>query len=156
MTKRLPRYAGHRAALLCAAISCNYLQARAHADAPPLRYSIDAAAGIVKDTRTGLTWQREVGEAKHTWAAAKDYCANLSLAGGGFRIPTVKELLTLVEPTLARPAIDRSAFPNTPAEPFWTATPGRRTAGTAWYVEFVSGGAQNPGVNESYRVRCVR
>jgi len=52
--------------------------------------------GIVKDTRTNLEWvagpDRNV-----TWDEANAWAKNLKLAGGGWRLPTLKELETLYE-----------------------------------------------------------
>jgi hypothetical protein len=46
------------------------------------------------------------------------HCAALSLAGGGFRLPSIAELLTLVDPTRSQPAIDPIAFPGTAGDFF--------------------------------------
>ena len=93
---------------------------RVRADAPPARYVIDS--DTVKDTRTGLVWQRKVGMRDGTFDAAGRYCQTLTLAGGGWRLPGVKELATLVDPTRNDPAIDPTAFPGTPSVFFWSAS----------------------------------
>jgi hypothetical protein len=50
--------------------------------------------GIVKDTKTGLEWF--VGPDRNTtWDEAKSWTESLSIDGGGWRMPTVKELRTL-------------------------------------------------------------
>ncbi|HEX3855477.1 MAG TPA: DUF1566 domain-containing protein [Polyangiaceae bacterium] len=131
------------------------------ANAPPGRYT--ASSGAVIDNATHLTWQRVVataggddGAGRETWANAQTYCANL---GGGYRLPTVKELLTIVDFSQSNPAIDSSsgAFPNTPSEPFWTATPLSGSPPTnAWFVSFEDGYAGNVNLTEPNRVRCVR
>jgi hypothetical protein len=49
------------------------------------------------DPATGLTWQ--VVPSSHDgmpWADAISYCQNSILAGGGWRLPTISELRTLV------------------------------------------------------------
>jgi hypothetical protein len=52
------------------------------------------ANGIVKDTKSGLEWK--VGPDKDTdWKEAKSWVENLSLGGGGWRMPTVPELMGL-------------------------------------------------------------
>lgn len=97
------------------------------AGAPLGRYT--AQGPVVIDNLTHLTWQAVVatsggqdGAGRSTWADAKSTCATL---GGGYRLPTAKELLTLIDFSRTSPAIDTSlgAFPDTPPEPFWTATP---------------------------------
>jgi hypothetical protein len=94
---------------------------------PSDRYTLDAASVTVTDNRTGLTWQRSVDPVRYTWDQAKSYCQGLLLAAGGWRLPTYKELLTLVDPTNVTLSIDAGAFPGTPAGPpedaFWSSSP---------------------------------
>jgi hypothetical protein len=77
--------------------------------------------------------------------------------GGGYRLPTVKELLTIVDFSKSNPAIDSNAFPNTPAVAFWTATPLAGSPPTsAWFISFDDGYAGNADMGQPNRVRCVR
>lgn len=125
------------------------------ADAPPDRYMINSSQGLVTDLRTGLTWQQPLSSMQYTWDAANTYCRGLSLGGmTGFRIPSLKELMTLADPTRVSPAIDPKGFPSTPLEWFWTSS-NRSQLGTA-AVSFETGGTGYfPGSNR-LRVRCVR
>jgi len=128
---------------------------RAHADAPPDRYMINSSQGLVTDLRTGLTWQQPISATQYTWNAANTYCRGLSLGGmTGFRIPNLKELMTIVDPTRVSPAIDPKGFPTTPLESFWTAS-NRSPLGTA-SVSFDTGGTSYFPVSNRLRVRCVR
>lgn len=52
--------------------------------------------GTWDDSVSGLTWQNPVGTGNFNWSAAKSYCASLSLAGGGWRLPTISELRSLI------------------------------------------------------------
>lgn len=125
----------------------------AFADAPPGRYSV--SAGTVKDNRTGLVWQQSVDANLYTWADARDACSRLVLLGSGWRLPTKKELLTLIDPTRFQPSIDPNAFPNTPPEYFWSATVDLADAnGDHWSVRFGDGRALNKVAMSC--VRCVR
>lgn len=110
----------------------------------------------VKDEKTGLTWQRYVDPDDYEWAEAKQYCMQLGLDGGGWRLPTVKELLTLVDPTRADPAIDPKVFPLTPDRNFWSATQLAKATAVAWYVDFGYGHADYTSNIQEYRVRCVK
>jgi hypothetical protein len=127
--------------------------------------------GTVYDNFTTLTWQQSIavtggddGFGRYSRSSAQSYCAQLALDGGGWRLPKVKELATLVDDTTASPAIDSSVFPGPPADgtrpatsdTFWAATlvTGFSTAGLL--VDFVSGGIFDDGVQYTYRVRCVR
>ncbi len=124
-----------------------------HADAPPGRYV--ATADTVIDTRTGLIWQRASGP-QLDFQAANNYCANLAL-GGTWRLPSIKELVTLVDYGRAFPAIDSTAFPGTPTLATWSST---RRAGTptqfALMIGFGNGATSYSPVTSAHWVRCVR
>jgi hypothetical protein len=107
-----------------------------------------------------MVWQQVVDSGSYTWEEAKVHCAGLMLAGGGWRLPTAAELYSLVVYgfPLLHPAIDQTAFPNTPQEPFWSATdfaPGGGFA-SAWMVDFYGGSDKIQLYINPYRVRCVR
>jgi hypothetical protein len=117
----------------------------------------DAGTDTVLDRATGLTWQRAVAPSTYTWATAKTYCESLTLAGySDWRLPSVRELSTLVDPRTSQPAIERTIFPSTPADKFWTATAYAPATGSAWTVVFNDGGVLQYAVGELHYVRCVR
>jgi hypothetical protein len=134
------------------------------ADAPPGRYTIGTGttAGTAFDTKTNLLWQQNypTTPASFTWQQAQTYCQTLSLGGfsSGWRMPGVKELLSLVDNNAtSSPAVDQTTFPGA-GTLFWTATPYAGLSGSAWYVAFDHGDANsNPttpnGVDIT--VRCV-
>lgn len=130
----------------------------AQAEAPPGQYDPTMGAGAVYDTKTGLTWQQTSPQPGYTWEDAKVYCAGLDLNGLGWRLPTVKELLTLVDVTETSPSIDTSVsgFPAAPADYFWSATPYAGTPSDAWYVYFSYGNAYFHDTSVLHRARCVR
>jgi len=122
------------------------------ADAPLGRYT--TSADTVLDTKTRLTWQRALPAQAYSQAAGISYCSSLALSGGGWRLPTVMELQSLVDDTRASPAIDPDAFPGTPSERFWTSSiPG---SGNGWYVSFGKGDSGGQPGTQLFRVRCVR
>jgi hypothetical protein len=73
------------------------------------------AGGEVTDNYTALAWQQGTSPAKMAWSEAAGYCAALGLNGHAWRVPSVNELATLVDEKQASPAINRSAFPDTPS-----------------------------------------
>lgn len=135
----------------------------AMARAPSDQYDVYGAGdAIIRDAQTHLVWQRGFASAA-TWDDADLYCRSLSLAGtgvGGWRLPSMKELSTLVDEVLEEEyvsgvgirtfAIDRSAFPNTPSGAFW-AWPKSVTGG--WSVHFDDG--HTAPDNAGQYVRCV-
>lgn len=147
-----------RASLLSLFASAMGLVPASPATAKPSkgRYEVQSSAGLVLDTATKLTWERSVTLGSYGWAAAKGYCAGLSLAGGGWRLPTLTELEGLVDRRTSNPAIDATAFPNTPSVAFWSSTAYVGTPDNAWRVSFDDGHASTGKVAEVLRVRCVR
>lgn len=124
------------------------------AEAPPNRYQ--SADGTVRDVRTKLTWQQAVDV--HTFGAreAESYCEKLGLAGGGWRLPSRAELLTIVDPSEKESKVDRRAFPETPSTWFWTSTVFLDESSAGWAVNFEDGGSDYFGIGRGLRVRCVR
>ncbi len=119
----------------------------------------------IRDLKTGLTWLRAPSPSKGYRAAAVAYCAGAP--GGPFRLPTYKELLTLVDedphweydPTSGSTTlryIDPNAFPATPPDLFWTLS---AAPGGVKVVNFGDGttAVRNPGpTGDIAYARCVR
>lgn len=143
--------------LWAAALGATTLLARASvAGAPAGHYSIGtgAAAGTVYDTKAKLTWQRSVPSTAYTMSDAVNYCAGLQLNGGGWRMPTAKELFSLVDHSVAAgTTIDSNAFPDTPYQIFWSISVYQTNA--AWVVDFTSGYVDLQDSPTEW-VRCVR
>ena len=110
--------------------------------------------GLVRDTLTSLVWQQQASTTM-TWEAAQSYCSS---AGSGFRLPAAKELISLVDLTVTSGAtINQAAFPNAPAETFWTSSPNVGSSGYPWHVQFGYGGySDGYDIGDASRVRCVR
>jgi hypothetical protein len=125
------------------------------AQSAPHQYSV-SDDGTVADARTGLTWQQGLSDGQLAWTDAKQYCAQLALAGGGFRLPNMKELQSLVDESAIDPAIDSVSFPQTPSEGFWAVNPLAETPSAAWFVNFSDGISYNSLIERTYRARCVR
>ena len=56
----------------------------------------DASGDTWTDLASGLTWQVTPTVDYLSWDDAKSYCDNLSLAGGGWHLPTISEHRTLI------------------------------------------------------------
>ena len=123
---------------------------------PPDRY--DVKDNTVRDTRTGLTWQQHDSGREYPWQQAETYCRDLTLAGGGWRLPTISELLTIVDRARAKPALDPASFGTPTALNHWSGSRSGRPGSTAlWGVGFQDGSTFNGGSATSpAAVRCVR
>ena len=140
---------------------CKVCAADATCDAPSYTHNGD---GTVTSSCCGLVWQQVPGmwdfddEERFTWDEAKTYCAGLVLAGGGWRLATSAELTSLVVlgQTPEEPTIDRTAFPETVAEYFWSSSPAVGLSGYGWYVYFGNGSSSYYDPSNTGRVRCVR
>jgi len=125
------------------------------AAAPAGRYAV--GGGVVYDTKTKLSWQQVVPPGMYAQADAASYCAALELAGTTWRLPTMREILTIVDLTIPppKPAIDPTAFPDTPAGFFWSSTAYSGTPGLGWSAQFQYGYAYGNTVTDTSYVRCV-
>ena len=130
------------------------LGAVAMADAPSGHFV--ASPEVVVDSATHLTWQRVASDQTFSQMDAEEHCANLSLAGGGWRLPTLKELHTLVDETRVRPALDPKVFPNTQSAHFWTSSRLITFPKYAWAVSFEDGTDFWFTRDKPQHVRCVR
>jgi hypothetical protein len=125
---------------------------RAAADAPMGWYQ--TASGEVVDTQTGLVWQQVSSSTGMSWADAQTYC------GGAWRLPSMKELQTLVDETRIGPALDATAFADVSSASgyeYWSSTPVAGLPSAAWwFVEFEAGHSTYGDAAKLCRVRCVR
>jgi hypothetical protein len=115
--------------------------------------------GTVTDSATGLMWSQDdvVGECT-TQANAEQACRDLRLGGfDDWRLPTIHELLTLVDYSRCKPAIDVTRFPRCKSDWYWTSTPYASSSLFAWIVHFNSGSACDVRRDSSYAfARAVR
>jgi hypothetical protein len=126
------------------------------ASAPGGRYTV--TNGTVYDTKTKLTWQQGAPLSPYTEAGAASYCSTLGLNGATWRLPTMKELVSIVDFSGAPlgSSIDATAFPGTRTDvPYWCSTPYVGSAGNAWYVDFSSAEVSFDAVGSMYYARCV-
>jgi hypothetical protein len=133
----------------------------ARANAPPDQYApFDPQAQAISDLLTHLQWERFVKSGLVSHAMAQSYCA-----GQGMRLPTYRELLTLVDedphgewdPDAGMSVtvmIDPNAFPSTPPAAFWSMSPGT-IANHLKVVTFDNGATTDRADTDPTYVRCV-
>ena len=135
--------------------------------AAPFQLSSDGQE--VTDLHTGLVWQRcPVGmhwdETTCTgntqyfmWYEALPVAQNQAMASGKvWRVPSVKELATIIDRSQFNKAIDSQAFPNTPNDRFWTSSPYTTNAFFGWQVNFFDGGIFYTYLEDMGALRLVR
>jgi hypothetical protein len=128
------------------------------ADAPGGRYTFPTTSTVL-DTKTGLVWQRKVAATATSQATGASTCFNnpMALAGTGWRLPTAKELLTLLDFSRSN-GLDSAAFPAEPSGAYWSATKANAAGDLAWIVNFPPSNSTNESAqaSEAHLVRCVR
>jgi len=119
---------------------------------------IDNGNGTVTDLSTGLMWQQATAPGSHSWQNALSYCEDLSLGGyTDWRLPTIKELDSIVDLKQQLPAIDIDYFPDTDSNEFyWTSTTYQRNAEYGYRIYFDYGGDGFFNKTDGGRVRAVR
>ena len=115
----------------------------------------------VLDKETGLVWERSPQTASTRWIAARRTCNEKNVGGQkGWRLPSLEELTSLVDPSVAPPG---PTLP--PGHPFltvqstvyWSATRVEEDARGSWAVHFgLGGGATFINWAHSVQSWCVR
>lgn len=117
------------------------------------RFVYETGSPTVFDNATGLEWTRNVPAAMDGFEAV-EHCASEIAGKEDWRLPSLMELLTLVDPSRSYPAIDTDAFPRTPQTYFWSAD--AQNASTDWVIDFETGFTVGASRTSGLRVRCVR
>lgn len=123
----------------------------------------------VLDVRTSLRWQKEPGSAKVTgagascnggntcvWQEAVDYCKAMK---HGWRLPEVKELISLVDYSVASPGPvlpTGHPFQKMQSADYWTATSIAGSLAGAWNVSFGGGLVEGRAKDVGNFAWCVR
>jgi Protein of unknown function (DUF1566) len=112
--------------------------------------------GFVSDEDTQLMWEQPMQTSTYGLAQAGEYCKALTVDGGGWRLPSINELQSLIDEARSKPAIDDDAFPDTPVDFFWTSSPVTGFTSYGWTVSFDNGAANFFDGTQQHAVRCVR
>ncbi len=111
--------------------------------------------GTVTDNNTGLMW-RQNSSTKY-WVDALSYCENLDFAGHtDWRLPNIKELISIVDLTLYNPVLDTAYFTSSTSYHYWSSTTYTTFAGSAFIVNRTNGSVQGAGKNSYNYVFCLR
>jgi Protein of unknown function (DUF1566) len=118
--------------------------------------------GWVRDNWTSLEWHADATASEFTFVEAQQYCTESTTDGGGWRAPSARELMTLVDVHSAELLkIDGTFFRGTQRET-WTSSPSVLLDDAAWFVDFRLGRVVDllvtgdDLVNSEFSVRCTR
>jgi hypothetical protein len=109
------------------------------------RFVMVMGGAAVLDKETGLVWEKapdaEASWDRKTWYAARAFC-NDRVVGNrkGWRLPTVQELASLVDPSQQPPSLPAGHPFTVVVQPapyaFWSATTQIEEPNRAWFVDF--------------------
>lgn len=116
------------------------------------------AVEVTFDSGTSLMWQdnRDVKKSEYTLEQAREYCAKLTLGEySDFRVPTLRELQTIVDYRNHNPAM-LNGFKYSVSDDFWSSTPYVYSPGSFWVVDFKKGSSEIRSERYSKNIRCVQ
>ena len=146
-------------------------------------FSFTKQGECVLDNNTGLTWEVKIPQNMNdtfTWYQTiggvgvgvanggstgldtEKYVAQVNAAKLGdysdWRLPTIKELESIVDFSRINPPIDPEYFPNSPTALFWTSTPDvmYQLGAFIWFVDFMTGNVGREQPMHPHAVRLVR
>ena len=128
----------------------------------PSRFTVltNFGGAAVRDNETGLVWEQAPVPTPHTWSNARFQCTGRATGGRkGWRLPSVHELASLIDPSVASPGPTLPAgdpFTKIQSATYWSATTNAEHPTDAWFVFFGNGLVGVNGKSVTNLVWCVR
>lgn len=133
----------------------------------------DNGDGTITDSKTKLTWMRctmgMVWDGKactktpinYHWRDIQDELDEFVYDGGyagkkDWRLPTRKELESIIEPACKSPSLDTKTFSYTPSSFYWSTDIYPDNDKWVWVVGFLYGGSYLSHKRDSWHLRLVR
>jgi hypothetical protein len=120
--------------------------------------SWQVGTGVVSDSK--LSWQTSgVEDTPRTWQESLSYCEALSLGGkDDWRLPSIKELATIIDPAATTSPALRAELGSNPAAYYWSSTPAFPFVQSvvAFALDSSIGISTTFQVDEARAARCVR
>ena len=119
----------------------------------------DFGNAAVRDDETGLVWEKTLDTSEVSWADARAACADKDVGGRkGWRLPSISELASLVDPSMKTGSTLplNHPFANAHSEVYWSATTMAGNPNNAWLVFFDSGKVSYGFKTITFHVWCVR
>ncbi len=127
-------------------------------DCPRFEMVMDGFAML--DKETGLVWAGDSSFGPMNWQDAVEFCYNVGIGGRkGWRMPTVDELASLLDPQQTGPATAKvpTGIPVLVwLTSYWSATTNATDPTLAWRVDMVTGGVAEALKSSAYYVWPVR
>lgn len=118
---------------------------------------------VVFDRATGLCWAADGNEAgcnngaEISWAGGIAYANALDFAGfTDWRMPNIKELLSIINYVRVTPALLEPPFINTGIVIYWSSTTYAAVDSAAWLCDFDTGSTTLVVKTDTELIRCVR
>ncbi|MBX3301365.1 MAG: DUF1566 domain-containing protein [Nitrospira sp.] len=112
-----------------------------------------AFPGAVLDKHTGLVWEETPDATPRTWADATRYCVTKTVGGTiGWRLPSVAELKSLQDLSMAPPFVPASVFSDVESTSYWSA--GAPTGVS--FVHLVDDRVSSGNTSHTFPAWCVR
>ena len=118
-----------------------------------------AETTILNDPATNLMWEdtKHAEDGQVTYLEANSYCKALKLGGhDDWRVPTLKELLSIVDYKRHEPATLKEFKRVDQDKLYWSTTEYAGKSTEFWGVVFENGETDSASAIYSRRVRCVR
>jgi len=125
------------------------------------RFTILSAFGgaAVRDDETGLVWEKTLETAELSWIDARAACVNKDVGNRkGWRLPSIPELASLVDPSISPgPMLPMGhPFTNVQSDVYWSATTNIHNPSSAWLLLLDSGKVNTGYKTITFHVWCVR
>lgn len=124
---------------------------------PSQRFVIVFDGAAVKDIQTGFTWEQSPDFFYGGWTEASAHCQAKTVGGEtGWRLPSIKDLSTLIDSSQKDPALPSGhPFGNIKSSIFWSSTPSETDDIVAWHVSFFTGEAVTDQKSQTRRAWCM-
>ncbi len=112
---------------------------------------------LIKDSKYKLIWEdnKHVEKERINHIEAIKYCNNLKFGTFKWRMPTLNELLTIVDYKRYKPATLKEFEHVNRDRLYWSTTPYARSSNEYWGVNFKDGSTSNASQRYNRYVRCV-
>ena len=123
------------------------------------RFVVSEDETEVCDNLTGLNWEKMPDSIFRNHADALSHCSALDLNNNRtYRLPKVKELISLVDYSMVKPIVLPAGHPFSNVQPsvYWSATANSNYVEQAWFVNFNDGHVISQDKVIPYLAWCVR